>query len=202
VDLALFDFDGTITYRATYIGFLRAVASPGRKVAASIALAPLIGGYRLGLIGQPALRPYLALAVFRGQHAARVRDVGARYSRDVLPSLMRPAARERLVWHRKRGDRVVVVSASLDAYLGPWCRAWGLDLICTTLEERDGWLTGRYDGGDCTGAEKARRVRERYRLEDYGRVYAYGDSDEDRELLALAHHKYMRWVELDGPAAA
>jgi HAD superfamily hydrolase (TIGR01490 family) len=196
MDLALFDFDGTITGPPTYIGFLRAATSPARKAAASVALAPLLAGYRLGLVDQPTLRPYLALAAFRGQSAARIRELGEQYSRKVLPLLVRPVARERLVWHQNRGDRVVVVSASLEAYLGPWCRAWSVDLICTTLVERDGWLTGRYDGGDCTGAEKARRVRERYRLEDYGRVYAYGDSPEDREMLALAHHRTYCWHEI------
>ena len=41
----------------------------------------------------------------------------------------------------------------------------------------------------------------RYRLADYGRVYAYGDSPEDGELLALAHHRSYRWQEQDEDAA-
>jgi phosphatidylglycerophosphatase C len=202
MDLAIFDFDGTITYRPTYPSFLRAAASPARKAAGSVVLAPLSAGYRLGLVADTAIRPRLSLAAFRGQDAEKVRAVGERFARDVLPWLIRPIAIERIAWHQGRGDRVVVVSASLDAYLEPWCRAWNLELICTTLEERDGRLTGRYAGGDCTGPEKARRVRARYVLEDYGCIYAYGDTDEDRELLALAQRRYMRWVEVDGPAAA
>jgi phosphatidylglycerophosphatase C len=27
-------------------------------------------------------------------------------------------------------------------------------------------------------------------------VYAYGDTSEDREMLALAHRKYFRWTEV------
>ena len=64
----------------------------------------------------------------------RVRALGEQFVRDVLPGLIRPIALERIAWHKDRGDRVVVVSASLDAYLIPWCRALGLDLICTELE--------------------------------------------------------------------
>ena len=68
--------------------------------------------------------------------------------------------------------------------------------ICTTLEERRGRLTGRYVHGDCCGAEKALRILQRYELDRYSHVYAYGDSGEDREMLALAHRKYYRWKEI------
>jgi len=90
----------------------------------------------------------------------------------------------------------VVVSGSLDVYLGPWCERHGMEYICTTLEERGGWLTGRYVHGDCSGAEKVRRILQRYQLARYPLVYAYGDSAEDREMLELAHKKYYRWREI------
>ena len=67
----------------------------------------------------------------------------------------------------------------------------------TELESRRGVLTGRYLGGDCTGAEKARRVRARYDLGRYPIIYAYGDTHEDRELLDLASKRYFRWREVD-----
>ena len=56
-------------------------------------------------------------------------------------------------------------------------------------------LTGRSLGAQCVGAEKARRVRERYDLSSYALVYAYGDTNEDRALLALAHRRVYRWQE-------
>jgi HAD superfamily phosphoserine phosphatase-like hydrolase len=90
----------------------------------------------------------------------------------------------------------VVVSASLDAYLTPWCRMHGLTLICSELDVRDGVITGSYRGGDCAGPAKAARVRERLRLDDYREIHAYGDTVEDRELLALAHHPVFRWQGL------
>ena len=114
----------------------------------------------------------------------------------VLPSTLRPRALERLEWHRSQGDRIVVVSASLDVYIAPWCAERGLEFICTTLEERDGRLTGRYVDGDCCGPEKARRIRARCDLGRYSVIYAYGDSGEDREMMALAHKKFYRWQEI------
>jgi phosphoserine phosphatase len=50
--------------------------------------------------------------------------------------------------------------------------------------------------GECSGGEKVRRIRERYDLTQYPIIYAYGDTDEDREMLELAHEKYYRWEKI------
>ena len=114
----------------------------------------------------------------------------------MIPGVVRAEASAKIAWHKQRGDTVVVVSASLDVYLSAWCRSLGLDLICSELDDRDGVLTGRYRFGDCTGAEKARRVVERYDISRYAVVHAYGDTSEDRALLALGHRRYYRWQEI------
>jgi phosphatidylglycerophosphatase C len=130
---------------------------------------------------------------FRGRAEAEVNAMGERFAREVLPGVFRPHALERVAWHEARGDEVVVVSASLGAYLGPLCSRMGWQRISSELEAQHGVLTGRYLGSDCTGVVKASRVRERFPLDRYAEVYAYGDTHEDDELLALANHRYFRW---------
>lgn len=98
---------------------------------------------------------------------------------------------ERIAAHRERGHTVVIVSGSLDVYLAPWCRRHGLELICNRLESVDGRLTGRYAGGD-RGGHKVADILARYDLSRYERVHAYGDSREDRAMLALAHERWWR----------
>lgn len=98
---------------------------------------------------------------------------------------------ERIGWHQARGDTVVIVSGSLDAYLQPWCEAHGLELICNRLESVGGVLTGAYLGGD-RGTHKAADIQARYDLTNFGRVFAYGDSNEDRPMLALAQERWWR----------
>jgi HAD superfamily phosphoserine phosphatase-like hydrolase len=90
----------------------------------------------------------------------------------------------------------VIVSAALDVYLAPWCKQLGIELISTELEIQNGRFTGRYLRGDCSGEEKARRIVERFVLTDYSTVYAYGDTEEDRQMLELAQKKYFRWKEV------
>ncbi|MEO6598512.1 MAG: HAD family hydrolase [Polyangiaceae bacterium] len=195
-NLALFDFDGTITHADTFTPFLHFAVPRWRIAAGGVALSPMIAGYKLGLVSAPTMRAYLVAAGFRGRLKAEVQSAGERYGNDVIPGVLRSEAMAKIAWHKERGDRVVVVSASLDVYLSVWCRSLDLDLICSELEEREGVLTGRYRRGDCTGKEKARRVVERYDMSSYPVVFAYGDTPEDRDMLELAHKKYYRWREV------
>ena len=197
MNLALFDFDGTVTSSDTWTPFMRFAVRPAR-MAAWAPLSPVVVGYRLGMVSASRVRQMAARVGFQGEDATAVRQLGVEYATTVLPGTLRQWALDRIEWHRLQGDDVVLVSASLDVYLAPWCEKRGMDYICTTLEERRGRLTGRYVQGDCTGAEKARRIQQRYQLNRYALVYAYGDSVEDREMLELAHKRYYRWREISG----
>ena len=196
MNLALFDFDGTITERDTFSSFLRFAMRRHRMVLGAIPLSPSVFCYRLGLISAHQARPIVSRVGLQGEPAGRIRDVGRRYAADVLPRVIRRQALERIHWHQGQGDTVVVASASLDAYLDPWCDSLGVERICTELEERDGKLTGRYRQGDCAGAAKVHRIREQYDLGRYAVIYAYGDTDDDREMLELADRKFYRWREI------
>jgi phosphatidylglycerophosphatase C len=196
MDLALFDFDGTITVDPTYPAFVRFAVRPRRKVFGGIILAPLILGYRIGLLSDHRIRCAISRVAFWREDPLRLRILGADFARSALPPLVRPEALDRIEWHKQRGDCVVVVSAALDVYIHPWCEALGIEAVCTRLEVRNDRVTGKYLGGDCCGSEKARRVRERYGTTDYSQIYSYGDTDEDREILEMATRKYFRWKEV------
>jgi phosphatidylglycerophosphatase C len=193
MNLALFDFDGTITTGDTFIPFLRYSARPVKLALGAVALSPLFVGYKLGVVSGSAGRPIAARFAFRGEPATLIRDRGRRYARDVLPRVIRWEATQRLDWHKKQGDRVVVVSGSLDVYLNTWCESVGVEGISTILEEKNDVLTGRYIHGDCSGAEKVRRIRARHDLSAYARIYAYGDTNDDREMMSIAHEAYYCW---------
>lgn len=192
MNLVLVDFDHTVTTCDTYARFLRRIATPQQLDAARWRIGPWLAGYRLGLVSAAALRFRVTRLAFAGRTPTEVADAGARYAAEVLPGLQRPEMMERIAWHRARGDTVVLVSASLDAYLQPWCERHGLELLCNRLESgADGRLSGRYLDGD-RGVHKAADIRARYDLSAYARIYAYGDSREDRPMLALAHERWYR----------
>ena len=196
MDLALFDFDGTITDVGTWIPFVRLTATLPRRVIGASALLPVVVAYKLKLIGGATARPIIAMVAFRGRSEAEIRSAGAEYASSQIPATVRRMALDRIRWHQARGDRVIVVSGSLDVYLQPWCAAIGVEVICTELAATSGVLTGRYRHGDCTGRRKTDRLRERVRLSDYETIYAYGDSAEDEELLRVAHRRFLCWREV------
>ena len=191
MDLALFDFDHTLTTADSYARFLRDSARPGQRRCGELQLAPWLLGYRMGLVPASAIRARATDFAFRGRLQAEIQEHGHRYASETLPDMLRPAMMQRLGWHQSRGDTVVVVSGSLDVYLQPWCNEHGLALICNQLEAESGQLTGRYHPCD-RASQKAHQIRARYDLADFASIHAYGDSNEDLEMLALAQHRWFR----------
>jgi HAD superfamily hydrolase (TIGR01490 family) len=197
VNLALFDFDGTITTRETMPDFIRQAVSPLRRVLGIPVFAPMLAGYKMGFVAGTTIRNAVTSFGFRGALASEVHAVGKRFAAEYIPHVLRPEIMQRIAWHQAQGDKVVLVSGGLDFYLAPWCRQHGLELICSTLETRGERLTGRYQGAQCVGEEKARRVRERYDLAAYGQCYAYGDTHEDEAMLALAQRRWFKGQEIE-----
>ena len=190
--LALFDFDGTITTRELMPDFMRFAVPKHRLVLGYLLLWPLIVGYKLKWVSGILVRRAIVWLGFRGMAETTFEQLGQRFAADVIPVALRPEMLAKIAWHRAQGHRLVVVSGALDVYLKHWCAAHGLELVCSALEVRAGRLTGRYLGEQCVRVEKVRRLGERVALNDYSPIYAYGDTDEDLDLLGLADVAVMR----------
>ena len=102
MDLALFDFDGTITTKGTYPGFVRFAVGPPRKFVGGLILSPLIVGYRSRLVSDRTMRVAMSTIGFRGEDPDRLRRLGKQYADQVLPKLIRPVALDRIAWHKGR----------------------------------------------------------------------------------------------------
>ncbi len=199
--VAAFDFDGTLTHGGSVWPFLVAVSGRRRVVAAAaasagrLAAAALIGG-RFADDGKEALFRRTLAGLPADEMATEAADFGrAHYRRHA-----RTDVRRRLEWHRARGHRLLIVSASPEAYLAPVGEDLGVDAVVATrlAVGGDGRLTGGYDGGNCRGAEKLARVRRLMTdwmpetADTTGAsaitpvLWAYGNSDGDRQLLAGA----------------
>ncbi|MFI8067007.1 HAD-IB family hydrolase, partial [Acinetobacter baumannii] len=50
---------------------------------------------------------------------------------------------------------------------------------------------GYYSTPDCSSEQKKLRIHEQYSLKHYQRIYAYGNSSEDLDMLSLATHPFM-----------
>lgn len=201
--VAAFDFDGTITCRDTLRPFLLQLAGCGGVLRGVVPLLPMLFGYGLRLIPNDVAKERVLRRFLGGMNNEALHRAGARFAQEQLPRMVRPAALARLQWHQAQGHRCVVISASIEHYVAPWARGAGFDdVIATRLALDDnGCVTGRYDGANCYGAEKARRLHALLGARADYELYAYGDSRGDRELLALADHAYYRTMPGEGNGA-
>lgn len=195
LNIALFDFDGTITNADMYTKFLHFSGTKRRAILAKIVLPPFFILYKAGVIPAPKMRAIASFVAFSGRKIDEVVATGEKYAADVVPNFLREVALNKLNWHKNNGDKIVIVSASLDVYLKPWCAQNGFDLVCSELEVIRGKFSGRYVNGDCSCANKPKLIRSKFELEQYGQIYAYGDTKEDLAMLSLADEAYLNWEQ-------
>lgn len=198
LNIAAFDFDGTLTTCDSVVPFLRRFLWRWPAVWGVVRNTPaaLVAVARRD---RDALRVAATGALLRGVPAATVDAKAAEFAEQILASRLRPDTTARLAWHRAEGHRVVFVSASYDSYLRPVARALGVEAVLSTSLEigADRRCTGRLLGANCRGAEKVRRLHSWLAEQGVPRhavtVWAYGDSNGDSQLLADADHPI--WVE-------
>ena len=188
--LALFDFDGTLCKKDSFTGFIFYALSKRHLVREGIKILPWIQAYYLKIYPANSMRIRLFNAMFKNANSNEILDLAADYSHRLMAQLD-PELFQQLLKHQNNGDDVVLVSASVDIYLDMICQILKIDLICTETEILDGKFTGSYSTPDCSSDQKRLRILSKYDLNQYSKIYAYGNSEEDLEMLSLADFKYM-----------
>ena len=187
--IAFFDFDGTITKQDTLIKFIRFFVGDMKFIVGILVLLPKFIAYKFNLISNQYIKENITKYFFSNIDVAEFKTKAERFSLNNIDILVRKNALKRIKWHQKNGHKVVIVSASIDYWLKPWCDKNHIDLIATKLEIKDNKITGRLDNKNCFGGEKVRRIIGKYRLSDYDYIYAYGDSRGDYEMLQISSEK-------------
>jgi phosphatidylglycerophosphatase C len=190
--LALFDFDGTITKKDSLIQFIRFGIGDAKFIWGMAVLFPMLTAYKLKLIPNYKAKQYMIAYFFNGMSEQRFNQVANEYSLNHIQSILRPKAMEKIAWHKGQGHKVVIVSASIENWLKPWCDENDLDLIATRIEIKNRIVTGGFLTKNCYGIEKSNRVNKAYNLSEYDHIYSYGDTRGDKELLALADESFYK----------
>ena len=196
MNIAFFDFDGTITTDDSLLKFIRFVVGDINFLIGLSILSPMLILYKLKLIPNYKAKQIMLSYFFKGMEAKRFEEVANSYSLTHIQKILRPKAMEKIRWHQMQGHKVVVVSALLECWLRPWCEQNTFELIATKLEIKENKVSGDLRTKNCYGIEKVNRINEKYDLHDYEIIYAYGDSRGDKEMLSLAneaHYKPFRY---------
>lgn len=190
--IVAFDFDGTLTVRDSFTQFLRWRAGPGGWALGLVKLAPALAAYGRdrdrGRIKAASVREFLYGVDRKTLEAEAERFADLVWDRFIRPDALR-------AWDDwgARGAHRVIVTASPETTVAPFARRLGAEaLLGTPLQfDADDRVTGAFEGPNCRGEEKVRRLRAAYG-EDMVLTAAYGDTSGDTEMLALAREPGFR----------
>jgi HAD superfamily hydrolase (TIGR01490 family) len=178
--IAVFDLDGTVTRRDTFLPYLRGwlMRHPRR----GWRRAMLAAFWRFATEGRDRgrLKSELIIRFMSGATEAEVAEWSREFADGLDDDKLCPGALEAIERHRRAGDRLVLLSASVDLYVPQIGARFGFDeTICTGVA----WRAGRLDGALTTPNRRAgekQRCIEALRARFPGAaIAAYANSGSD-----------------------
>jgi len=214
-----FDFDGTLTTRDTLLLFIRHARGWWALFGGLLLFSPLLVLMKLHLADNGRTKERLFRHYFRGMLERDFDALCQSFARSHT-HVLRTAGLRTVQQALDRGDRVVILSASIDRWVEACLRPFlvsssQFQVLGTEIEVVDGRLTGRFATPNCYGPEKVRRLKEFLKkvsprgdvegatkvsprgdvegaLEGTPFIIAYGDSRGDKELLAYADESHYK----------
>ena len=190
--IAFFDFDGTLTESDSFWQFIKFSQPKSKILMGAIWLSLTLTGFKLGIVSNSKAKIKVLNFLFKDWELKKLQTVSESFATECIPQLLRSGALERLGWHQAQGHEVCIVSASLEEYMKPWCNSIGVGCLATSLNVNHGKVVGGYRQPNCYGPEKVKRIQETYDLMDYHKIYAYGNSAGDKEMLDLADFPHFK----------
>ncbi len=136
--------------------------------------------------------------------------MGQHYVEDILRYSEVKSVVNAMQQHVLAGYEVILVSAGYDVYLQFLGGLYGVPVIATELAFENGICTGKWQGEDCFGQEKVRRICKYFgmnceQLEALEDSIAYSDSETDLPMfgmcksgVAVIHGGRKNWGETHG----
>jgi len=214
-----FDFDGTLTTRDTLLLFIRHARGWWALFGGLLLFSPLLVLMKLHLADNGRTKERLFGHYFRGMLERDFDALCQSFARSHT-HILRTAGLRTIQQALDRGDRVVILSASIDRWVEACLRPFlvsssRFQVLGTEIDVVDGRLTGRFATPNCYGPEKVRRLKEYLKevsprgdvegapevsprgdvegaLEGTPFIIAYGDSRGDKELLAYADESHYK----------
>lgn len=191
--IIFFDLDGTITRRDSLLPYVmgwllrRPWTLPKLLLVIPAALRFVLAGRDHG-----ALKGSLIHFTQGGCTGADIERWNAIYVPGLLRKGLFTAAVAQLEQHRRAGDHLILMSASVDLYVPEVGRALGFhETFCTPVTWNGARLDGALAGPNCRAEEKVRRLQA-VRVKNPGcEIIAYGNSSPDLPHLIAADHAVL-----------
>jgi HAD superfamily hydrolase (TIGR01490 family) len=190
MQLVLFDFDGTLTRRDSLWAFL--IFTRGRIAVfiSILILSPVFVFYVLGFVNGGRLKEILLRWHMKGTTLSELQSLAVEFNDQIVDKMLRTEILEKLIMHKNNGDEVCVVTASCDVWVKPFCDKYQCSLLATEMEFDGSGYSGNFRTPNCNKQEKVVRIKAAYQLENFEKIIAFGNSDDDLPMFALANETY------------
>jgi HAD superfamily hydrolase (TIGR01490 family) len=188
--VAIFDLDGTITRRDTYLAFLRHVLMRRRtRMLHCFGLPMTVLRFKLGRVTNEEIKCAFLKSIIGDCTRKEIEEFSTEFVAGYFSNMVKPGALTRIDWHRSRGHLLVLATASFDFYAEAIGQSLGFDhVIATRAVWRNERVTGDIEGENLRGEAKlAAVVRVLGQLDcEISRVIAYSDDHSDLPILRFA----------------
>lgn len=189
---AFFDFDDTIAKGDSIFPYLLYCIKRG--IAPKRQLLTAAYGFLRWKIQPSSGRKVkeMSLSFLKGRSVEEMDAIARDFFRDVQMKAVYESASRELFHLRSQGTKIVIVSASSDAYMHVLTEFLPVDAVISTVcEVQNGRYSGRM-GKNCKGDEKVRRIEAWLKAQglsiDKEKSAGYGDSPSDAPMLLLTAH--------------
>ena len=192
--IVAFDFDGTITNRDTLLEFIKFAKGKTAFYLGFLLHLPWLLAMKCHLYPNWKTKQMIFSYFFKGVNLDEFDAVCYRFFMERGENLLYQDAVKQIKQHLYRGDKIVVISASIDNWVKPFAESLGINQVLGTQLELSGTghLTGRFATANCYGEEKVKRLLQLYPDRTQYRLVVYGDSRGDKELLAFSDGSYYK----------
>ncbi len=191
--IAFFDFDGTITNRDIFWDYLFYRLKTGLSPLKLIYGFPVFTLYLIKVLNNEKAKQSIFSQLFSGETVEYFSTTVQKYYQSKLNIRLRKDALTKILWHKNSMHQIYMVTANFDLIVQQFAAEQGIEYISTELDIQNNILSGKFKTPNCYGAEKVNRIKKAIpNLDSFAKIYAYGDSKGDREMLALATDPFYR----------
>lgn len=190
----IFDFDGTLTKKDTLLEFIYFSKGCISFLKGFTLFLPLILLMKLKILPNWKVKQWVFSWYFKGMDLVAFNHLCERFALE-KSYLLRKDGIYFINKLQKKRCPILIVSASIDNWVKPFLKNYSVKVICTQVEVKNGYLTGKFQTKNCYGKEKVNRIMSIYPNREDFYLIAFGDSSGDKEMLAFADESYYKYFK-------
>jgi HAD superfamily hydrolase (TIGR01490 family) len=184
--LAIFDFDGTITRKDTFILFALFAVGRWKFAKALLQTLPWLIGWKLHINSSSLAKERLFAALFKGMAVSAFTQLGEAFAEEI-DTVVNEAVMPQMIDAKNTGKRIIIATASIDNWVKPWAYRHGFnEVVATQVEVVNNKLTGRFLTKNCIREEKVRRLMAYVGDISEYELFVWGNLPDDAPILAIA----------------